>query len=92
MKQIPAVVLVVLAALPGATLAQQSEREQNRADAARINVRLGVEYMRQGELAIAQEVQDQLFPHDPKGLPFLHLGDPYEEPDCFECHTGENQE
>lgn len=84
MKQIPAVVLVVLAALPGATLAQQSEREQNRADAARINVRLGVEYMRQGELAIAQEKIEKALEQNPRdpgvqmgaGLLYEQLRDP----------------
>jgi len=45
---------VLFVALGPAALAQ-SEREQSLADAARINVRLGIEYMRNGNLAVAQE-------------------------------------
>jgi len=54
MKRIPAVALAVLVALAGPALGQ-SEREQSLADAARINVRLGIEYMRNGNLAVAQD-------------------------------------
>ena len=54
MKRIPALALVALVAVAGPAVAQ-SEREQSLADAARINVRLGVEYMRNGNLAVAQE-------------------------------------
>jgi len=54
MKRIPAVALAALVALAGPALGQ-SDREQSLADAARINVRLGIEYIRKGNLAVAQD-------------------------------------
>jgi type IV pilus assembly protein PilF len=55
MKRVSAVLLAALVAAYGPVATGQSEREQSLADAARINARLGIEYMRDGNLAVAQE-------------------------------------
>lgn len=43
-------------------------------------------------LIVTQGAGAELDKVTPKGVPFLHLGDVYEEPNCSDCHTGENQE
>ncbi len=54
---------LLLAALPAAA---DKQDEDTRADAARINVRLGVEYMKQGQLAVAREKIEKALEQNPR--------------------------
>ena len=65
MKRITAAALAALLTLSTPALGQ-SEREENLADAARINVRLGIEYMRNGNLAVAQDKIDKALEQNPR--------------------------
>jgi type IV pilus assembly protein PilF len=73
-------VLLLVAVVQQATAQGINVKE----DAARINVRLGLEYMRQGQLAIAQEKIDKALQQDPRnanvqlgaGLLYEELRDP----------------
>lgn len=59
-------VVVTLLAFPYAAGAQQSSALDPKTDAARLNARLGVEYMKQGQLAIAREKIEKALQQDPK--------------------------
>lgn len=91
MKRIPAAALAALVALSGPALGQ-SEREQSREDAARINVRLGIEYMRNGNLAVAQDKIDKALEQNPRdagvqmgaGLLYEQLLDPKKAGDHYQ--------
>ena len=89
MKRIPAVTLAALVALAPPAVGQ-SEREQSLADAARINVRLGIEYMRNGNLAVAQDkIEKALEQNDRDAGVQMGAGMLYEqlrEPDKAEQH------
>ncbi|MCU0976717.1 MAG: type IV pilus biogenesis/stability protein PilW [Steroidobacteraceae bacterium] len=63
MTAIRALLVLLLAALAQPAVAQGINVKE---DAARINVRLGLEYMRQGQLAIAQEKIDKALQQDPR--------------------------
>jgi type IV pilus assembly protein PilF len=63
MTSIRCLMLAVLMAMVPTALAQGINVKE---DAARINVRLGLEYMRQGQLAIAQEKIDKALQQDPR--------------------------
>ncbi len=47
------------------------QKEQKRVEAARINVELGMAYMKEGNLAVAKEKLDQAMKEDP-GMPAVH--------------------
>jgi type IV pilus assembly protein PilF len=59
-----AILLAIAVALPAAGQSQPGLKE----DAARINVRLGLEYMRQGQLAVAQEKIDKALQQNPRDV------------------------
>jgi len=90
MKKILAGLSLALLLVCGPATAQQSGQTDPMHDAARINARLGVEYMKQGQLAIAQDKIDKALQQDSRdpgvqmaaGLLYEQL----REPDKAEKH------
>jgi len=72
MRPTSALFLSVLMLVSAPALALD-DSEKSMADAARINVRLGVEYMKQGQLAVAREKIDKALQQNPKD-PGVQLG------------------
>ena len=65
MNRILAVLLLFAWVAPPA-LADQAPAASTTADAARLNARLGVEYMKQGQVAIAREKIDKALQQNPR--------------------------
>ena len=66
MKRDTAYWLLAALLLAAPVTAQQSQPIDPRHDAARLNARLGVEYMKQGQLAIAQEKIEKALQQNPR--------------------------
>lgn len=82
--------LVVLLCLAAAPAIAQKTASDKKADAARINVRLGIEYMKQGELAVAREKIEKALAQNPRD-PSVQFGagllyEELREPDKAERH------
>jgi type IV pilus assembly protein PilF len=64
MNRIPTLLLLALVATP--SVAYETPQGNTAADAARINARLGIEYMKQGQVAIAREKIDKALQQNPR--------------------------
>ena len=65
MKRTPSL-LILLALVTTPCLAYETPEGDTAADAARINARLGIEYMKQGQVAIAREKIDKALQQNPR--------------------------
>ena len=65
MKRTPSL-LILLALVATPCLAYETPEGDTAADAARINARLGIEYMKQGQVAIAREKIDKALQQNPR--------------------------
>ncbi len=64
MNRTPTLLLLALVATP--SVAYETPQGNTAADAARINARLGIEYMKQGQVAIAREKIDKALQQNPR--------------------------
>jgi len=58
--------LILLALAANPSIAYEASKGDTAADAARINARLGIEYMKQGQVAIAREKIDKALQQNPR--------------------------
>lgn len=73
MKRTPIFLLSLLGCLAAMPSSAQSGGDVSAAEAARINARLGIEYLKQGELAIARDKIDKALQQNPKD-PNVQMG------------------